>query len=127
MQINNINNVNFSGLHINPTLSNRIAVEKFLSKNPEATKELFSEIDRESGDSDVYFNSSFYDSGNIDVSISDKGGRLYTVKRIGLGSPENLQRSFEKLVNVFTRITMVPKPEKPAENKEVSEILNKYV
>ncbi|MCX4274770.1 MAG: hypothetical protein OSJ27_03185 [Candidatus Gastranaerophilales bacterium] len=128
MHINsvNANNTNFGTLHIKPTVTNKLAIEKFLVKNPEALKEFFSEIDRESGDKDVYLHSGNFDSGNIDIAILDKAGNLYGVKSIGLGSPENIQRSFEKFINSFTRKTLLKEPEKPAENKDMNKILNTY-
>ena len=126
MQINSVNSVNFGTLHIKPTVTNKLTIERFLEKNPEALKELFSEIDRESGDEDVYFHTSDFDSGNIDISVTDKKGNVYSTKSVGLGSPENIQRSFEKFVNRFTRRILMPKPEAPAENESVDKILNKY-
>jgi len=126
MQVNSINSVNFGNLHIKPTVTNRLTIERFLSKNAEATNEMFEDINRESGDEDVYFYSGNFDSGNIEIAIADKEGNLYAAKRIGLGSPENFQRSLEKFTHKFTRMTMEEKPSKPAKNKEVSAILNKY-
>ncbi len=128
MQINNVNsNTNFGNLHIKPTATNKLALERFYAKAPEATVEFLSEIDRESGDKDVYLCTSDFDSGNIDVAVIDGKGKLYAAKSVGLGSPENIQRSFVKFVDRFTRRTLLPKPEKPAENENISEILNKYV
>ncbi len=126
MQTNGINNVNFGNLHIKPTVTNRLTVERFLSKNAEATNEMFDNINRESGNEDVYFYSSNFDSGNIEIAITDREGNIYTAKRVGLGSPENFQRSVEKFTHNFIRTTMEPKPSRPAKNKEVSAILNRY-
>ena len=68
----------------------------------------------------MYLHSGNFDSGNIDIAILDKAGNLYGVKSIGLGSPENIQRSFEKFINSFTRKTLLKEPEKPAENKDMN-------
>ena len=128
MQINpvNSNNTSFGTLHIRPTATNKLALEKFYAKAPEAPAELLSEIDRESGNEDVYLSTSVFDGGNIDVAVIDKKGNLCAAKSVGLGSPENIKRSFEKFISRFTRRTLMPKPEMPKENKDVSAFLEQY-
>lgn len=127
MQVNKINNMAFSSLHIKRNNTNKVVLEKCLKLNPEATKEALDDINRESGDEDVYMYSGMCDGSNVDLVFTDKKMNIIAARRIGIGNPDHFRIAINRLVFQFTDAICRPKALEPTGNEEVSEILNQYV